>query len=78
MNRYLSFNMGAESKSLDSVTKWIEKVIKTSTSPEHQDACEKLVTNFTNNLLLFNQDYVNYKKLESKLRKTISQQFQKK
>jgi hypothetical protein len=76
MNRYLSVNMGAQSTSIESIVGWIENIIQTSTSPDHREVCENLVTNFVNNLLLYNQDYVNYTKLESKLRKFISQKFQ--
>ncbi len=74
MNRYLSFNMGAESKSLESILTWIDKVIQTSTKPEHKEVCEQLITNFTNTLL-FKQDYTTYGKIESKLRKSLSQKF---
>lgn len=75
MNRYLSFDMGAESKSIESILSWIDKVIQTSTKPEHKEVCEQLITNFTNTLL-FNQDYTTYGKIESKLRKSLSQKFQ--
>ncbi len=74
MNRYLSFDMGAESKSIESILSWIDKVIQTSTKPEHREVCEQLITNFTNTLL-FNQDYPTYSKIESILRKSLSKKF---
>jgi len=75
MNRYLLFDMGAESKSIESILTWIDKVIQTSTRPEHREVCEQLITNFTNTLL-FNQDYSTYTKIESILRKSLSKKFQ--
>jgi hypothetical protein len=76
MNRYLSNKMGSKSKSLEDVKNWIESVIMTSSSPNHREVCEKLVTNFTNNVLLFNnQDLENYRKVETSLRKLIIKKF---
>jgi hypothetical protein len=76
MNRYLSLDMGSKSNKIDDIVNWIENIIQTSSSYDHREACERLVTNFTENLLLFNQDYVNYKNIEVTLRRLITKKFE--
>ena len=75
MNRYLSVDMGSKSNKIEDIVNWIENIIQTSSSYDHKVACEKLVTNFTNNILLFNQDYSNHGRAEKVLRKLISKKF---
>lgn len=70
MNRYLFFNMPQDSNFIDEKVTWIEKVIQTCENKNHLEACEKLVTNFTN-YLLFNQDFNSYHRIEKFLRKLI-------
>ena len=77
MNRYLSLDMGSKSNKIDDIVNWIETIIETSSSYDHKIACEKLVTNFTNNILLNHQDYSNYRKAENALRKSIFKKFGK-
>ena len=76
MNRYLSFDMGSKSDKIDDIVNWIENIIQTSSSYDHKEACERLVTNFIENLLLFNQDYVTYKNIEVTLRRLITKKFE--
>lgn len=76
MNRYLSLDMGSKSNKIDDIVNWIENIIQTSSSYDHREACERLVTNFIENLLLFNQDYVNYKNIEVTLRRLITKKFE--
>ena len=75
MNRYLFSLMKKTDTVHDKNLQWIESIINSSSTPDHQIACEKLVANFVNNLLFYTLDYKLFRDTEKKLRKLLQKKF---
>jgi hypothetical protein len=75
MNRYLFSRMKKTDALHDKNLQWIESIINSSSTPDHQISCEKLVTNFVNNLLFYTLDYKLFRDTEKKLRKLLQKKF---
>lgn len=60
-----------------SISNWIEKIIDSCdrTKLEQEKICDNLITNFTNQILFINNNFVLYRKYEKQLRNKLLAKF---
>jgi len=74
---YLQYTMKPKSFEYESISKWIESIIESSDElkSEHEKACDRLITNFTDKILFYTNDKSLHNKFDGILRKKLIKKF---
>ena len=74
---YLQYTMKPKTFEYESISKWIESVIESSDElkSEHENVCDRLITNFTTKILFYTNDRALHNKFDGLLRRKLINKF---
>ena len=74
---YLQYVMKPNIVQYNDISKWIESIIESSDElkSEHENACDRLITNFTKRILFYSNDGALHNKFDGILRRKLIKKF---